>query len=44
MNLRRGSPALNAIPEPRCSVSKDQRGVRRPQQNRCEIGAYEHKP
>ncbi len=38
------SDALNAIPRSGCSVSKDQRGVRRPQQNRCEIGAYESKP
>ncbi len=42
--LRPGSPALNAIPENECAVATDQRGVRRPQGPRCEIGAYEQRP
>ncbi len=44
INLRPGSRALNAIPKARCGQTTDQRGVRRPQQRRCEIGAYEHRP
>ena len=42
--LLRGSPALNAIPRAECAFGRDQRGVRRPQQRRCDIGAYERKP
>ena len=41
--LRPGSRALNAIPESQCTVGRDQRGVRRPQGRRCDIGAYERK-
>jgi hypothetical protein len=41
--LLRRSPALNAIPKAQCPTSRDQRGVRRPQGTRCEIGAYERK-
>jgi hypothetical protein len=39
-----GSPALNAIPRASCKVKSDQRGVKRPQQRRCEIGAWERRP
>ncbi|MCE7986692.1 MAG: CSLREA domain-containing protein [Caldilinea sp. CFX5] len=34
-----GSPAIEAIPN--CGVSTDQRGIRRPQGNGCDIGAIE---
>ena len=44
MSLLRGSRALNAIPKAQCPTARDQRGVKRPQQTRCEIGAYERKP
>ncbi len=40
---RPGSPALNAIPESECAVAKDQRGVRRPQGAKCDIGAVERR-
>ncbi|MEM7124821.1 MAG: LamG-like jellyroll fold domain-containing protein [Chloroflexota bacterium] len=43
--LRSGSPALDAIPngENECGglISMDQRGVTRPQNGACDIGAYE---
>jgi hypothetical protein len=39
-----GSPALNAIPKADCPVTRDQRGVKRPQGSRCDIGAYERRP
>jgi len=42
--LRKGSPALNAIPKAQCPFPRDQRGVKRPQQRRCDIGAYERRP
>jgi hypothetical protein len=42
--LLRSSPALNAIPKSACAVPRDQRGVKRPKQRRCEMGAYERKP
>jgi hypothetical protein len=42
--LLKSSPALNAIPKAACTVKADQRGVKRPKQHRCEIGAYERKP
>ena len=42
--LLKGSPALNAIPRAECAFGRDQRGVRRPQQRRCDIGAYERRP
>ena len=40
--LKRKSPARNAIgkDDPEC-VETDQRGVKRPQGNRCDIGAFE---
>jgi predicted outer membrane repeat protein len=41
--LLRGSPALNAIPKAQCPFGRDQRGVRRPQGLRCDIGAYERR-
>ena len=41
--LLKGSPALNAIPKASCKVKRDQRGVKRPQQKRCEMGAWERK-
>ena len=34
---------MNAIPVAACDVNKDQRGVKRPQGNRCDIGAFEVK-
>ncbi len=40
--LLRGSPAIDAIPPASCDVSTDQRGVKRPQHNACDIGAYEY--
>jgi serine/threonine protein kinase len=39
-----GSPALNQIPAASCDAGTDQRGVKRPQQNACDIGAYEYAP
>jgi CSLREA domain-containing protein len=44
MALGAGSPALNAIPSGSCTVSTDQRGVARPQDVACDIGAYEGEP
>jgi hypothetical protein len=41
MALKPGSPAINAIAKSACLVTTDQRGVHRPQSNRCDIGAYE---
>jgi hypothetical protein len=41
--LNAGSPALNAIPKAECPFGRDQRGVRRPQGARCDIGSYERK-
>jgi hypothetical protein len=40
-----GSPAINAIAASACTVSVDQRGVKRPQPTggRCDIGAFERK-
>jgi len=37
------SPALNAVPIAACQVNRDQRGVKRPQGARCDIGAFERK-
>jgi hypothetical protein len=37
------SPAVNAIPKAACMFDLDQRGVARPQGNRCDIGAFELK-
>ncbi len=39
--LLANSPALNRIPPVACDVPTDQRGVKRPQQGACDIGAYE---
>jgi len=39
--LKSISPALNALPTAACKVNKDQRGVKRPQGKRCDIGAFE---
>ncbi|HZR42886.1 MAG TPA: choice-of-anchor Q domain-containing protein, partial [Ktedonobacteraceae bacterium] len=38
------SPALNQIPPASCDIPVDQRGAKRPQQNACDIGAYEYTP
>jgi hypothetical protein len=35
------SPAIDAIPISACAVTKDQRGIIRPQSNGCDIGAFE---
>ena len=43
ISLLASSPAINAIPSAQCAVGKDQRGVKRPQGNRCDIGAFEVK-
>jgi hypothetical protein len=43
ISLLSGSPALNAIPKAACAVTRDQRGVKRPQGRRCDIGAFERK-
>jgi hypothetical protein len=43
ISLLASSPAINAIPSAHCAVGKDQRGVKRPQGNRCDIGAFEVK-
>jgi hypothetical protein len=40
--LLAGSPALNAVPVANCDVTTDQRGVKRPQHNACDIGSYEY--
>lgn len=40
--LQTGSPAMNAVPVANCDVTTDQRGVKRPQHNACDIGAYEY--
>jgi predicted outer membrane repeat protein len=42
--LLKGSPALNAIPRAACTVKSDQRGVKRPLEKKCEIGAWERRP
>jgi CSLREA domain-containing protein len=45
IKLLRGSPAINAIPKTKngcgTQIRTDQRGVKRPQGNRCDIGAFE---
>ena len=38
------SPAVDAIPIAACQVNNDQRGVKRPQGPRCDIGAFELRP
>lgn len=42
--LLAGSPAINRIPAADCDVKTDQRGLQRPQQGACDIGAYEYSP
>jgi hypothetical protein len=42
--LLKGSPALNAIPKASCKVKSDQRGVTRPKERKCEMGAWERRP
>jgi len=42
MALQAGSPAVNRIPAASCDSATDQRGVKRPQQGACDIGAYEY--
>lgn len=39
--LLANSPALNKIPPGACDVPTDQRGMKRPQQGACDIGAFE---
>ena len=46
-----GSPALDVIPLSACyptvnhvQITTDQRGVKRPQEAQCDIGAYEYTP
>ena len=45
IKLLEGSPAINAIPQATngcgTQIRTDQRGVKRPQGNRCDIGAFE---
>jgi hypothetical protein len=45
--LLKGSPAINAIPEATngcgTDVTTDQRGVKRPQGEGCDIGSFEKK-
>jgi CSLREA domain-containing protein len=45
IKLLKGSPAINAIPKTKngcgTTITTDQRGVRRPQGNGCDIGAFE---
>src|SRR5450755_565187 len=40
--LQASSPAVNIIPAASCDVTTDQRGVKRPQQRTCDVGAYEY--
>jgi hypothetical protein len=39
--LLAGSPAIDAIPAANCLLNRDQRGVGRPINTRCDIGAFE---
>lgn len=39
--LLKGSPAINAAGAAPCATAKDQRGVKRPQGGKCDIGAFE---
>jgi hypothetical protein len=36
-----GSPAIDVIPPGQCPLPTDQRGITRPQNSTCDIGAYE---
>jgi hypothetical protein len=40
--LQPDSPAINTIPATACDVTTDQRGIKRPQHNACDIGFYEY--
>lgn len=39
-----GSPLVNRIPTQSCGVNRDQRGISRPQDGACDIGAHEAVP
>lgn len=39
--LLKGSPAINAAGPAACDTARDQRGVKRPQGGKCDIGAFE---
>ena len=39
--LLENSPAIDQIPAGNCVVSEDQRGIARPQNKLCDIGAFE---
>lgn len=39
--LLKGSPAINAARAAPCDTARDQRGVKRPQGGKCDIGAFE---
>lgn len=39
--LLEGSPAIDAIPPENCGTTQDQRGVSRPQNINCDVGAFE---
>ncbi len=41
MALGAGSVAIDRIPPASCNVSTDQRGVSRPQNSNCDVGAFE---
>lgn len=41
---KKGSPAIDAIPAANCGITTDQRGVARPQNGNCDIGAVEVQP
>jgi hypothetical protein len=43
MAVRPASPARNAVAGGACTLRRDQRGLRRPQGGRCDIGAYERR-
>ena len=42
--LQFDSPALDAIPAANCATTADQRGIARPQNGLCDIGAVEMMP